>query len=78
MAEAFHLEVEDWDSEASLQDSASESCAPGDGPSASKRRRLSLSQTRKRARFTATALPSAPLICQCLYIKKFTPNPNRS
>ena len=38
MAEAFRLEVEGWDSETSLQDSASESSAPGDGLSASKRR----------------------------------------
>ena len=42
MAEAFRLEVEGWDSETSLQDSASESSAPGDGPSASKRRRHKL------------------------------------
>ena len=34
MAEAFRLEVEGWDSETWLQDSASESSAPGDGPSA--------------------------------------------
>ena len=53
MAEAFRLEVEGWDSETSLQDSASESSAPGDGPSASKRRRLSL--TRKRAACTTSA-----------------------
>ena len=54
MAEAFRLEVEGWDSETSLQDSASESSAPGDGPSASKRRRLSLSLTRKRATCTTS------------------------
>ena len=53
MAEAFRLEVEGWDPETSLQDSASESSAPGDGPSASKRRRLSLSLTRKRATCTS-------------------------
>ena len=35
MAEAFRLEVEGWDSETSLHDSASESSAPGDGPLAS-------------------------------------------
>ena len=54
MAEAFRLEVEGWDSETSLQDSASESSAPGDGPSASKRRRPSLSLTRKRATYTTS------------------------
>ena len=54
MAEAFRLAVEGWDSETSLQDSASESSAPGDGPSASKRRRLSLSLTRKSTTSTAT------------------------
>ena len=54
MAEAFRLEVEGWDSETSLQDSTSESSAPGDGPSASKRRRLSLSLTRKSTTSTAT------------------------
>ena len=31
MAEAFRLEVEGWDPETSLQDSASESSAPGPG-----------------------------------------------
>ena len=35
MAETFRLEVEGWDSETLLQDSASESSTPGDGPSAS-------------------------------------------
>ena len=54
MAEAFHLEVEGWDSETSLQVSMSESSAPGDGPSASKRRRLSLSLTRKKATCTTS------------------------
>ena len=54
MAEAFRLEVEGWDSETSLQDSASESSAPGDEPSASKKRRPSLSLTRKRAMCTTS------------------------
>ena len=68
MAEAFYLEVEGWDSETSLHDSASESSAPGDGPPASKRRRLSLSLTRTRA--TCKPLCScgssepSPLSCQ--------------
>ena len=51
MAEAFRLEVERWDSDTSLQDSASESSAPEDGH---RRRRLSLSLTIKRATCTTS------------------------
>ena len=56
MAEAFRLEVEGCDSETSLQDSASESSAPGDGLSASKRCRPSPSLTRKRAMCTTSTV----------------------
>ena len=54
MAEVFHLDVEGWDLDTSLQESTSESSAPVNELLAAKRRRFSLCLSRKRATSTTT------------------------